>query len=265
LLAENAQNWDTTGTYEAPGKTQPYTSSRRGMNNLREDHDLQGKFASLVRKIKALELKKSGQLQSVQEIMCQICETNEHSINDCPTLPSLKECLHKQTNALNSFQRPSHNPYSQTYNPGWRNQPNFSWKSDNNNAQTSQPPFQADHNFQNSHGYAPPYAPPPRRNLEKTLHAFIEKQETINTQLAQSMIDFKDTLAKFTYALSFLEKGKFPSQPQQNPKRQYNANASSSRSQHMDQAKSVITFNSGKVIEKPTLEPCEKDDEPISE
>ena len=50
------------------------------------------------------------------------------------------------------------------------------------------------------------------------MHAFIEKQETINTQLAQSMTDFKDTLAKFTYALSFQEKGKFSSQPQQNPK-----------------------------------------------
>ena len=35
----------------------------------------------------------------------------------------------------------------------------------------------------NSHGYAPPYVPPPRTNLEETLHAFIEKQETINTQL----------------------------------------------------------------------------------
>jgi hypothetical protein len=46
--------------------------------------------------------------------------------------------------------------------------------------------------------YAPPYVPPPRRNLEETLHAFIEKQETINTQLAQTMTDFKDTLAKFT-------------------------------------------------------------------
>jgi hypothetical protein len=29
----------------------------------------------------------------------------------------------------------------------------------------------------------------------------------------------------------------------------------------MDQAKSVITLHSGKVIEKPILEPCEKDDE----
>jgi len=33
----------------------------------------------------------------------------------------------------------------------------------------------------------------------------------------------------------------------------------------MDQVKSVITLRSGKVIEKPTLEPCEKDDESIFE
>jgi len=97
------------------------------------------------------------------------------------------------------------------------------------------------------------------------LHAFIEKQETINTQLAQSMTDFKDTLANLTSALSFQEKGKFSSQPQQNPKGQYNATASSSGNQHMDQVKSVTALCSGKVIEKPILEPCEKDDESISE
>jgi len=197
--------------------------------------------------------------------VCQICETNEHSTNDCPTLPSFKECLHEQANVVNSFQRLNHNPYSQTYNPSWRNHPNCNWKSDNNNAQTSQPPFQAHYNFQNSHGYAPPYAPPHRRNLEETLHAFIEKNETMNTQLAQSMTDFKDTLAKLTSALNFQEKGKFPSQPQQNPKGQYSANASSSGSQHMDQAKSVITLHNGKVIEKLILEPCEKDNESIFE
>jgi hypothetical protein len=187
-------------------------------------------------------------------------ETNDHSTNDCPTLPSFRDCLHEQAYALNSFLRPNHNPYSQTYNPGWRNHPNFSWKSGNNNAQTSQPPFQAHHNFQNSHGYAPLYVPPPKRNLEETLHAYIEKQETINTQLAQSMTDFKDTLAKFTFALSFQEKGKFPSQPQQNPKGQYNAITSSSGSQHMDQVKSFSTLHSGKVMQKPTLEPLETND-----
>jgi hypothetical protein len=59
LLAENAQNWDTTGTYKALGKTQPHTSSG-GMYNLREDHDLHAKFASLARKVEALELRKNG-------------------------------------------------------------------------------------------------------------------------------------------------------------------------------------------------------------
>jgi hypothetical protein len=78
------------------------------------------------------------------------------------------------------------------------------------------------------------------------------------------MTDLKDILAKFTSALSFQEKGKFPSQPQQNPKRQYNSSASSFGSQHMDQVKLVITLYSGKVIEKPILEPCEKEDEVIS-
>jgi hypothetical protein len=33
----------------------------------------------------------------------------------------------------------------------------------------------------------------------------------------------------------------------------------------MDQVKSIITLQNGKVIEKPTLKPCEKDDELISE
>jgi len=79
------------------------------------------------------------------------------------------------------------------------------------------------------------------------------------------MTDLKDALTKFTSAFSFQEKGKFPSLPQQHPKGQYNVNASSSESQHMDQVKSVITLRSGKVIEKPTLEPCEKDDELIYE
>jgi hypothetical protein len=48
------------------------------------------------------------------------------------------------------------------------------------------------------------------------------------------MENLKDTLAKFIFALSFKEKDKFPSQPQQNLKGQYNSNASSSGNQHLD-------------------------------
>ena len=38
--------------------------------NLREDHDLQS-IASLARKVEALELKRSGQLKYVQDIVCK--------------------------------------------------------------------------------------------------------------------------------------------------------------------------------------------------
>jgi len=65
------------------------------MYNLREDHDLQAKFASLARKVEALEFKKNGQLKFVQDIVYQICETNEYATNDCPPLPFFKECLHE--------------------------------------------------------------------------------------------------------------------------------------------------------------------------
>jgi hypothetical protein len=41
------------------------------MYNLREDQDLQAKFASLARKVEALELKKSGQLKSVKPMNTQ--------------------------------------------------------------------------------------------------------------------------------------------------------------------------------------------------
>ena len=92
------------------------------------------------------------------------------------------------------------------------------------------------------------------------MHAFIEKQESINSQNAQTLVDLKDILAKFSSALSIQEKGKFPSQPQPNPKGQHNSSASSSGNQHIDQVKSVITLRSGKVVEKHILEPQENDE-----
>ncbi|KAK0601042.1 hypothetical protein LWI29_020785 [Acer saccharum] len=104
----------------------------------------------------------------------------------------------------------------------------------------------------------------PKFSHLETLHSFIEKQESINNQNAQTLTDLKDTLAKFAFAITIHEKGKFPSQPQPNPKGQYNLDDSSSGSQHMDQVKSVITLRNGKVVEKHILEPCEKDDESVS-
>ena len=128
-LVENAQHQDTVGTFELTNKLQPSPSSR-GTYNLWEDHDLQEKFASLVRKVEALENKKSDQVKFVQEIACDVCSSNNHFTQDCPIMLALKECLHDQANVINTFNKS--NPYSQTYNHGWRDHPNFSWRNNNN-------------------------------------------------------------------------------------------------------------------------------------
>ncbi|XP_057250089.1 uncharacterized protein LOC130591171 [Beta vulgaris subsp. vulgaris] len=52
----------------------------------------------------------------------------------------------------NAFQQRPHSPYSNTYNPGWRDHPNFSYKS--NNVQNPQPPPQS--------SYQPPHQNPPQ-------------------------------------------------------------------------------------------------------
>ena len=129
-IAENAQHWDTVGSYESSSKPQS-SPSGGGMHNLREDHDFQAKFASLARKVEALELKKNDHVKSVQNISCYVCDSTDHSTQDCPTLPALRESLHEQVNVVDNFKRPNPNPYSQTYNSGWRNHPNFSWRNDN--------------------------------------------------------------------------------------------------------------------------------------
>ena len=53
-IAKNAQYWDTVGLYESSSKLKS-SPSGVGIYNLREDHDLQAKFAYLARKLEALE------------------------------------------------------------------------------------------------------------------------------------------------------------------------------------------------------------------
>ena len=55
----------------------------------------------------------------------------EHITNECPTNPAFKEVLHDQANVMNMVKKSYPSPYLETYNSGWRNHPNFSWRNDN--------------------------------------------------------------------------------------------------------------------------------------
>ena len=131
-----------------------------------------------------------------------------HVTKECPTLPAFREMLHDQANFVNQFKKPS--TFSETYNPGWRNHPNFSWRNNTNN----NVPQQKSDSF-----YFSPQVEgqSSSSNLEDVMKQFIQSQTATNQKNAQGICEIKSTLSKLTSSLSIQEKGKFSSQVQPNP------------------------------------------------
>ncbi|KAK8985786.1 hypothetical protein V6N11_021639 [Hibiscus sabdariffa] len=66
-------------------------------------------------------LQKPSDVCETKALSCVHCEGNHHA-NDCPI-------MHEQASYMGNFNRNSNNPYSNTYNQGWRQHPNFSWNN----------------------------------------------------------------------------------------------------------------------------------------
>ncbi|EPS65810.1 hypothetical protein M569_08967, partial [Genlisea aurea] len=67
------------------------------------------------------------------KVVCAICCTEGHESVGCPLLRSTEGDMSnvETVNALGGQVNPRNDPYSNRYNPGWRNHPNLSWKSTN--------------------------------------------------------------------------------------------------------------------------------------
>ncbi|MED6126120.1 hypothetical protein PIB30_075292, partial [Stylosanthes scabra] len=81
---------------------------------------------------------------------------------------------------MGNQQRPPYNdPHSKTYNPGWRNHPNFGWggnQGQRNNSYNNPPQSQPFPNtyhppYQPNHTYQPPPPPVQLQNPQKATHS----------------------------------------------------------------------------------------------
>ncbi|MED6190943.1 hypothetical protein PIB30_111023, partial [Stylosanthes scabra] len=107
----------------------------------------------------------------------------------------------EQVNYLGNQPRPPQNdPYSNMYNPGWRNHPNFSWggnqgQKSNNNTQNNNRPYQPPFQRQQQPFQQPPPPIPPQQKLSSSrppssIEAALEK-------LAQSTASFVQNTHSF--------------------------------------------------------------------
>ncbi|KAH9658012.1 hypothetical protein KPL70_023319 [Citrus sinensis] len=81
----------------------------------------------------------------------------------------------------------------------------------------------------------------------------------------QTLTNLTETISKLTSVLTIHEKGKFPAQPEPNPKSQQHPQMGNSGNQNMSQVKLVITLCGGKVVENHIVDPRETSKDSISE
>nr|GEW41336.1 hypothetical protein [Tanacetum cinerariifolium] len=114
-MAANSQQFGTRQECPTKSVSEVNTSYDQRLDNL----------ASLVEKLV------TGNTQQVKA--CGICFVVSHPTDTCPTL---QDGSQEKMNTVEGFPGPpqrKYDPFSNTYNPGWRDYPNFSYGSRSNN------------------------------------------------------------------------------------------------------------------------------------
>ena len=106
-----------------------------GVHNVDTYTALSAQIEALTKKIDGM----SAPIMKVQAMQCELCGGGHQSM-DCQVGNPFAQSA-EQANYVNNFRGQPNNPYSGTYNPGWRNHPNFSW-SNNQGAARPPPGFQ---------------------------------------------------------------------------------------------------------------------------
>ncbi|XP_026450681.1 uncharacterized protein LOC113350774 [Papaver somniferum] len=245
-IAEKTQQWESI---REPKKTGPVANVHR----IESDFEEKANVASLARRVEALELLKN--VKTTAPTLCDqiematraACHSSEHLVDSCPDLQAFHESRFEQANAL--YHKQENNPYSQTYNPGWRNISNFSW---------SKGPVQGG-TPSNNQGYSYPRNPQVQTHTQYPVEKRPSFDDGIN-QMNQNLLQYQKLngqrlaslelkIGQMCDVLNEREKGKLPSQPQQLQKIAFQASTSNCNESSHNQVNAVTTLRSGKVVD----------------
>ena len=178
---------------------------------------------------------------------CGICASHNHSTDMCPTLLEDEQEHANSIGGLPGLPQRKHDPYSKTYNPGWRDHPNFSYGV-------------KQQNFQSYQHQAPQQQPPSQKqgtSLEDIVKAlatntqqFQQATQQFQQETKSSIQNLENQVSQLASSMSKLENlGKLPSQPVVNPK----------------QNASAITLRSGKELQENRSSPSIRRDHALDE
>ena len=96
------------------------------MYTFNEDIDMKAKVGAMTRRLEELELKKICEVQVVSETLvqvmpCSIFQSYEHLVEECPTIPAVREMFGDRANVIGQFKPNNNASYGNTYNSNLRN------------------------------------------------------------------------------------------------------------------------------------------------
>ncbi|KAL6345877.1 hypothetical protein AAG906_020459 [Vitis piasezkii] len=253
-VSEVSRGWDEPNSREM-GRMKALVNPKGGIYMLSEDMDMKAKVATMARRLEELELKKMHEVQAISETQahvmpCTICQSCDHVVDECPTIPAVREMLGDQANVVGQI-RPNNNaPYGNTYNSSWRNHPNFSWKP-------RPPPYQPQAQTQ-----APQQTSSVEQaivNLSKVMGDFVGEQKAINSQLHQKIENVESSQIKRMDGMQNDLSQKIDN-IQYSISRLTNLNTMNEKGKEV---KAVITLRSGKEVDQP-LPKVRQDEELMS-
>ncbi|XP_051138981.1 uncharacterized protein LOC127256816 [Andrographis paniculata] len=248
LIARMAENTQQFGSRDV--------GQMSGNNSEHAIQSMQQQLSELTSFVRKMVVEKSN--TSVQVKVCGICTSAGHPTDACPTLQE-ERAVDVNTANYGMNRPPAYNPYSNTYNPSWRDHPNLHY----GNAQqgNAHQPFGAMQQMQQPRFYEkqPPQAP--TSNSNPSLEDLVKSMATSTLQFQQ---EIKSTVNKLQGQINQVseevkhlrERGKWPAQPEPNPA---NVSAITICSDTMIECSSrpnprntsAITLRSGKELEGP--------------
>ncbi|XP_050225511.1 uncharacterized protein LOC126674989 [Mercurialis annua] len=211
------------------------------LDQVREMEAIKEKNASLQAQLDALKKQVAPRNAPVAyvQVGCEFCGDFNHSGGECLVTG---QALSEQVNYVGG-QRQANDPYSNTYNPGWRNHPNFGWRNQEGqgNAQGSnqagssfqsnnRPPQQQGHyqgnpNHGNNYGGRPQHPPgfqQPRNTDEGNVLAKVleklEKMEQREKNQASTIHHLETQISQMAISLQGRTQGGLPSTTENNPR-----------------------------------------------
>ncbi|KAL5565633.1 hypothetical protein UlMin_028797 [Ulmus minor] len=227
LLERMASN-----NYQWPTERVPAGRRVAGVHEVSEITSLTAQIASLVNTLNNQQATPHQSVNSVQRTgeSCVLCNGN-HRFESCPSNPE-SVCYVGNMNRNN-------NPFSNTYNPGWRQHPNFSW-SNQGAGQGSNPTPQRPQYPPGFQQQQKPQTSEFPSSMESLLKEYMARNDAVIQSQAASLRNLENQVGQLANELKNRPPGTLPSNTE-SPKRDGKEHCK------------AITLRGGKTLEGPEI------------